>query len=268
MTGTGAFSADLSGLTSGTTYYYRAKAVGDGTVYGTEKTFTALAAPAVTTDNPTDIQAASARLNGNLVSLGTSGSVTVSFVWGTTAGGPYPNETTGQAKTATGAFYFDLGNLGPVTTYYYQVKAVGDGTVYGAEKSFKTIDAAAPDISVVASSGVTVSEATITWTTDEAATSQVEYGLTEEYGSITTLDTDLVTGHSVDLAGLKAGKTYHYRVLSKDASNNQAVSGDNTFTTTARSGGMPVWAWVIIALAVVAILGGGALFIRGRLAQG
>ncbi|MDD5703088.1 MAG: putative Ig domain-containing protein, partial [Dehalococcoidales bacterium] len=37
---TGAFSASLSGLSLGTTYHYRVKAAGDGTVYGSDMTFT------------------------------------------------------------------------------------------------------------------------------------------------------------------------------------------------------------------------------------
>jgi len=37
---TGVFSASLSGLSDGTTYHFRAKAVGDGTTYGTDRTFT------------------------------------------------------------------------------------------------------------------------------------------------------------------------------------------------------------------------------------
>jgi hypothetical protein len=59
----------------------------------------------------------------------------------------------------------------------------------------------------------------------------VEYGLTTSYGSTTTLKEDLVTSHSVSLSDLDAGTTYHYRVKSKDASENAATSGDYTFTT-------------------------------------
>jgi phosphodiesterase/alkaline phosphatase D-like protein len=95
----------------------------------------------------------------------------------------------------------------------------------------------------------------------------VQYGLTEDYGSSTTEVTTLATSHSFDLTGLKAGKTYHYRVVSKDAAGNQAVSADNTFKTTSSSGGMPAWAWVVIAIAVVGVLGAGAYLVRGRMAK-
>jgi hypothetical protein len=136
---TGTFSVGLTGLTPGTTYYFKAKAVGDGDpVYGAEKSFTTLVSPSVTTNAATGIGNTSATLNGNLTSLGTASTVTVSFVWGTSFGGPYPNETTGQAMTSTGAFSAELPSLIPGTTYYYQAKAVGDSTVYGVERSFTT----------------------------------------------------------------------------------------------------------------------------------
>ncbi|HYR88232.1 MAG TPA: LamG-like jellyroll fold domain-containing protein, partial [Terriglobia bacterium] len=88
-----------------------------------------------------------------------------------------------------------------------------------------------PVISAVAASGITSSGATITWTTDEAADSQVEYGLTAGYGQTTTLDASLVTAHSVSVSGLSPGTTYHFRVRSRDAANNLATSSDLTFTT-------------------------------------
>ncbi len=213
--------------------------------------FATLASPAVTTGDASDVTTDFSRLNANLLSLGTKSSVTVSFLW-KVSGGTY-NETTGQARSATGAVFADLNGLAQETTYYYRVKAVGDGEpVYGDEKSFTTVDGAVPVISLMGAFGITHASATITWTTDEPATSQVEYGLTEEYGSLTALDSNLLKSHTMDLAGLKAGKTYHYRVVSKDAADNQAVSADETFATAPRSGGIPPWAWALLGLSVVA----------------
>lgn len=216
---------------------------------------------AVTTNQATNLTTNSARLNGDLTSLGTESRVTVSFEWGTTRGGPYPNSTAKQTRTSKGAFYASLTGLTSGTTYYYKAKAVGDeDTVYGMEKSFTTIDDTPPVISLVKSDNITGSRAAITWTTNEAATTQVQYGMTAAYGSFSTLDTKLVTSHSANLKGLSANKTYHYRVISKDASNNEAVSADYTFTTAARSAGMPIWAWVVIGIAAVAVVGAMAYF--------
>jgi len=268
LTNTGAFSADLSGLAPGTAYYYKAKAVGADTVYGNEVSLTtSTTPPTVTTGAATSLAATSATLNGNLTALGTAASVNVSFEWGTSTS--YGSETTAQSATAIGAFTANLTGLTANTTYHVRAKAVGHGAaVYGDDITFTTPslpDTTAPTISAVASTGITKTGATITWTTNEAATSRVEYGLTEEYGSFTTLDTSLVTAHSVELTGLKAGKTYHYRVISGDASDNEALSGDNTFKTSSKSSGMPVWAWVPIGLGVVAFAGAAAFLRKGRL---
>ena len=99
-------------------------------------------APKVKTDGADTVTAGSARLRGELVSPGTAASVTVSFVWGTSPGGPYPNETTGAARTDSGTFYFALDGLAPGTVYYFEAMAVGDGMSYGVEKTFTTTSVA------------------------------------------------------------------------------------------------------------------------------
>ncbi len=71
--------------------------------------------------------------------------------------------------------------------------------------------------------------ADITWTTDSASSSIVEYGLTTAYGSILG-DSALVTSHLVHLAGLTPNKLYHYRVTSKDALGARQ-SADFSFAT-------------------------------------
>src|SRR6185436_14508993 len=93
-------------------------------------------------------------------------------------------------------------------------------------------DVTAPTLSLIAASGITTNSATISWTTNELADTQVDYGTTTSYGLQTTLNTSLVTSHAQSLAGLAAGTTYHYRVRSADASGNLALSGDQIFVTT------------------------------------
>lgn len=86
-------------------------------------------------------------------------------------------------------------------------------------------------VSNVTSADATTSSVIITWATNEGATSQVWYGTSESYGSSSTVDTTLVTAHTVTLAGLTDGTTYHYRVRSEDAIGNVASSDDGTFNT-------------------------------------
>src|SRR6185312_2286694 len=92
-------------------------------------------------------------------------------------------------------------------------------------------DTTPPVLSGVVITNVGTTTATIGWTTDEAADSQVEFGLTTGYGSLSALDTSLVITHSVSLSGLAGGTLYHARVRSHDAAGNLAVSADTTLTT-------------------------------------
>jgi len=88
-----------------------------------------------------------------------------------------------------------------------------------------------PVISAVGASDVTYNSARITWTTNETSDSQVEYGTTTSYGSSTTLAANMVTSHSINRSGLLASTVYHYRVKSRNASGQLAISSDATFAT-------------------------------------
>jgi hypothetical protein len=79
---------------------------------------------------------------------------------------------------------------------------------------------------------LTSTGATVTWTTDEPADSQVEYGTASgNYSNSSPLDETDVTSHSVTLSGLAASTTYYYRVKSRDPSGNLATSAEQTFHT-------------------------------------
>src|SRR2546422_163 len=104
-------------------------------------------------------------------------------------------------------------------------------TYYGYLVWGGAADTTAPKITSVGASAVTHEAATISWTTDEGADGQVEYGTTSTYGTATPISSTLVTSHSIVLSGLRATTIYHYRVKSRDGWGNLAVSGDFTFTT-------------------------------------
>jgi hypothetical protein len=97
-----------------------------------------------------------------------------------------------------------------------------------------TVDASGspPQISNVNTS-VGQQQTTITWTTDKPSTSQIEYGLTDAYGSSTLLNSQLVINHSVIITGLIPQTTYYYRVKSKDGCGRESVLSGGTFTTAA-----------------------------------
>jgi hypothetical protein len=92
-------------------------------------------------------------------------------------------------------------------------------------------DIAPPVISNPVISSVTDTKATIEWDTDEPATSQIEYGVTSNYGSTSEFDNELTSSHSLILTGLTPNTDYHLRAKSIDKAGNEALSNDYTFTT-------------------------------------
>ncbi len=99
-------------------------------------------------------------------------------------------------------------------------------------------DTTPPVISAVASS-TSSTGATVTWTTDEAASTQVAYSVDTSFASSTT-ETDTgsrVTSHSQSLTGLLSCTWYNFKAVSADAASNYATSTKKTFLTTGCPGG-------------------------------
>lgn len=77
----------------------------------------------------------------------------------------------------------------------------------------------------------TDTSATVTWTTDEAASSKVEYGLTQALEKPFVSDSALVLSHSLSLTNLQTESTYYFRLTSADYIPNQATTDILTFQT-------------------------------------
>jgi chitodextrinase len=143
-----------------------------------------------------------------------------------------------QIGVSTTPSYQDK-NLTPDTDYIYTVSAYDasgntspQSPMVSIRTPFAPSDTTPPIISNVRVSYTTRISARITWTTNEPSDSQVAYGRTTAYGSKTSLNTAMVTSHSITINGLSSRTTYHFRVYSKDASANLSVSSDKWFTTT------------------------------------
>lgn len=186
-------------------------------------------APSITNVTATNITQTSAT-----VTWTTNEGSTSQVEYGTTAA--YGATTTLDTAKVT-SHSVNLSGLTNGTVYHFRViskDTVGNQSISG-DMTFTTgaADTTGPSISAISVTGIGQTGATVIWTTNEGATTQVEYGTTAAYGSTTTLNSSLVTSHSQVLAGLTAGTVYHYRVLSKDGAGNLSVSGDLTFTTSA-----------------------------------
>ena len=158
--------------------------------------------------------------------------------WTTASGTPLTDLLSYQMPD--GYFEFQHGSgedaFSPVTTSYAVLALLGKTLPVA---TLPAPDLTAPVISDVSAGSISQTAATITWDTNEPSSAQVIFGADANYGSTTTLDSSLITNHSVALNGLVAGTTYHFIVLSGDASGNLATSTDVIFETarTAVAGG-------------------------------
>ncbi len=158
--------------------------------------------------------------------------------YSTTANTSYSSMTNIFLTTGGTSHSTTISGLQNGQTYHYYVRcqdSAGNTNTDDFQITFSVAtpaDTTPPIISSISASSITYNSVTITWTTNEPSDSQVEYGLSASYGSQTTLDTSMLTAHSVLLSGLSFSTTYHYRIKSKDAAGNLATSGDYTFTTS------------------------------------
>ena len=256
----------LTGLAPQTTYHYRVKS----TDYWANSTQSADATVPTTDTNAPEITGVAA--------TGITDNSAI-IVWTTDA----PSESSveyGISTTYGFVSAFDntlvtshsvaLGDLAAQTTYHYKVKSRDASGIWAEtpDYTFTTgIDMGTdpPKILFLTPGEPTNSGATISWSTNEPATSQVEYGLTDKYGFTTAPGTEFKTAHLVPITDLKAGVTYHYRVIATDAVGNRAVSDDKTFNTPmgrAPLPSLPTWAWAVIGVAGAMVVG--VLVVKNR----
>lgn len=230
-------SQGLAGLTSSTLYHYRVKSrdAAGNLATSNDFTFTTSAVPDTTAPVISGVGSSSVSSNSAAISWTTNEAADTQVEYGTTTG--YGASTVLNSSLAT-SHSQGLTGLTASTLYHYRVKSRDAAGNLATSNDYTftttaTADTTAPVISSVTRSGLTSSSVTITWTTNEAADTQVEFGATTSYGSSSALNSTLTTSHSQDLTGLTSSTLYHYRVKSRDAAGNLATSADYTFTTTA-----------------------------------
>ncbi len=138
------FSEALSGLTPGTTYYYRSAATnGAGTGWAASTgTFTtpALSAPVLANEDADGVTDRTANLRVDVASTGGL-PTTVTFYWGTADAGTDPGawQHVAPAGSQDGAVSRFLGGLTAATTYHFRAAATNaQGTTWSGAASFTT----------------------------------------------------------------------------------------------------------------------------------
>lgn len=148
---------------------------------------------------------------------------------------------TGHSMSLTG--------LATSTTYYYMVesKDAAMNKVTSSQGSFTTAtpatDTSAPIISSISVTNITVSGATVNWTTNEPAKSKVYFATSTPVGLSTATSVAmmaLVTSHSVALTGLSQFTNYYFLIETEDVAGNKTTSGENVLTTATPDIAAPV----------------------------
>lgn len=103
-------------------------------------------------------------------------------------------------------------------------------TVIGASFFARPYSAFAVQITQVQVSAITSTSATISWSTDVSVQGLVDYGTTEDEGTIISEDS-ATTSHSLSLTGLAPATKYYFRIYVDDGGNQQALLDGTPFTT-------------------------------------
>ena len=202
-TTTGAFTVPVSGLSAGTTYYYKAFATNSaGTGYTSQGTFTTASVVVVapTISNPAIVAAntTSATLTANISSDGGDALAEKGFYWSTTNGFANGAGTKVVASgTLTGSYSSSIGSLTPATTYYFKGFATNSaGTSYTSQATFTTASVNGPVINAgsIVSSGAVLNFGTV----QSATTKSLLIKTTDITGDLTVSVTG--TGFSVSTA--------------------------------------------------------------------
>jgi hypothetical protein len=135
--------------------------------------------------------------------------------------------------TATTSHAFAFSSLTPSTTYHYKI-TVTDTSGNSTSTQDATVVTATPDTTPPVISNISTSTtqttATITFSTNESATSSVQFGTTTAYGN-TPVISSATTSHSYSFSALALGTTYHFLITAADTSGNISTTTDLTLMT-------------------------------------
>lgn len=193
----------------------------------TAPVISALAVSGISMNTATITWATNESANGTIFMSTISPVATATAVW-----------TQGSFTTTHTAI---LSGLTANTPYYYIVRsmdAAGNAT-YTTQSSFITSsipDTTAPIITLLSATPTSSTTATVSWATNEAASSKVYFGATSPLitaSALNAFDGTLVTTHQLSLSGLSTSTRYYTVVESRDAANTIATSSEVTFVTPA-----------------------------------
>lgn len=231
-------SANLTGLTPGTTYHDRLVVTyADGTVRGLDDSFTT-PVPKVFVGRPSSVRSASAILTGTVENPHEVDIAACQFEYGTVSFGEFTAPCAPGPGLAGGAVAAEITGLAFDSAYRYRlaITLAGGETLYSTEENLATPPLVAGS---ALASGITSFAATLTGVIEAGQvtpTYRFVYGLTSAYGfSIPQPDALTGTGGQQTVAqtltSLQPNTTYHFALVATNFGGGESVGPDETFTT-------------------------------------
>jgi gliding motility-associated-like protein len=227
---------NVTGLTGGTTYYYRVRAVNACGTSASSSTITYATAPA-TPAAPTAIAGSGATCS-QITANWTSSANATSYELDVSTSNTFATYVTGYQDLNVGnVVTYNVTGLTGSTTYYYRVRAVN---ACGTSTSSSTITyATAPATPAAptanAGTGATCSQITANWASSANATSyELDVSTSNTFATYVTgyQDLNVLNVITYNVTGLTGGTTYYYRVRAVNACGTSSNSNVITYATT------------------------------------
>ena len=226
---TGAFTASITGLSSGTTYHVRAYAANTaGTAYGDDVTFTSICAAPVAS-SATNVGATSFTANWTSVTGAQSYRLDVSI------SNTFDSFVSGyEDKEASSATSAGVTGLSAAGTYYFRVRAVNVDSTASASSNIKPVTTASSPEMDVKGNSISIADGDTT----PSLSDHTDFGgINVDSGTISRTFTIENTGTAdLTLSGTPkvaiSGHTTDFSVKTQPASGTVAASGSTTFTVT------------------------------------
>jgi hypothetical protein len=223
-------SASISGLSAGTTYYYRVRSSNASGTSGNSNTITTITIPDSPTLSPaSSITQTSFSANWSAVAGVTGYRIDVSeFSDFSTLLTNYSNQDVGNVITRS------VSGLNGGLTYYYRIRAYNSSGTSGNSSSL-SVTMVPPEPTAIPATLTTQSSFVANWNAAVGAQSyRLDVATSSGFGAdIISGYNDLsVSGNSQSVAGLSANTTYYYRVQAVNANGTSGESNIISQLTT------------------------------------
>ncbi|MGO8672052.1 MAG: fibronectin type III domain-containing protein, partial [Capsulimonadaceae bacterium] len=228
-----------TGLTNGTTYFYKVAAVNGGGTSALSNEASATPEPPIPAA-PTALTAAAGNAQVALAWTASTGATTYNVYRGTATGG---EASTAIATGITGAAYTNTG-LTNGTTYFYKVAAVnGGGTSPLSNEASATPEPPVPAAPTALAATPGNAQVALSWVASFGATSYDVYrGTASNAEGSTPVGTATSTAYTD--TGLTNGTTYYYKVAAVNGGGTSPLSSETSAEPVAPGSSLTHVAWV------------------------